>query len=282
MREIICGIGGFVGSNLKKYFRDQKREVVVLPVEMLMDINSMHALFKENEPYHLYYLAAYGNLHGQNDVQEIYRAMVLKLLNVLQATENTQCEAFITFGSSSEYGNRHEAMVETMMVEPETFYGAAKAGATHLALAWAKQKGTPVISVRPSSITGVGEQPMHLIPTLIRSCVFQEAIPLIPGPMHDYINVYDICTAVDLLAQKAKENNGQIFNIGTGVQLTNQEIKEMIEEISGERANINKMMKINRLHTSEVWIVDSTKLKKLGWKPKYTLYKTLKEMIRAV
>lgn len=278
MRQIICGAGGFLGSNLRQHFKDQ---IEVLPVEMLMDVNGMHQLFG-NEPYNFYYLAAYGNLHGQDDVDETFRASVIKLLNVLQATVGTQCEAFITAGTTSEYGNKTVPMTEDLMLEPETFYGAAKAAGTHLATVWAKRMGTPVVVFRPASITGVGEQPIHFIPTLVRSCLFKEAMPFIGEPVHDYVNVLDVCSALEILSINAKNYRGGIFNVGTGTQTSNLQIKEMIEDITKTKANINLAAKINPLNLSQVWIADSSKLNALGWKPKKTLYQSLKEMVRAV
>jgi nucleoside-diphosphate-sugar epimerase len=280
MRHIICGAGGFLGTVLRQQLKDE--EVVIMPVEMLMDINSMHKLLKENEPYYFYYLAAYGNLHGQADIDEIFRVSVIKLLNLLQAIVGTQCEGFLTAGSTSEYGNKTVEMKEDLLLDPETFYGAAKGAGTLLAQAWAKRTGLPIVIFRPASMTGVGEQSIHLIPALIRSCMFKEAIPFIGEPMHDYIDVEDVASAIILLAEKAKEHKGEIFNVGSGVQTSNLQVKEMIESITKNKANINMNAKINPLNLSQVWIANSDKLKLLGWKPTKILYQSLKEMVRAV
>lgn len=282
MREIVCGAGGFLGSNLRRHFEDQGKEVVILPIEKLLDPPAIHALFKANEPYNLYYLAAYGNLHGQNNIHEIYQASVTKLLNVLKATKDTDCKAIVTTGSTSEYGNKTEPMKEDQVLCPRTFYGAAKAAATHLSQAWAIQNDAPVVVFRPASITGVGEQSIHLIPTLIRSCLFGEAIPFVSDPVHDYVNVRDVCSAVGILGQVASEHKGEIFNVGNGVQHTNLQVKQMVEEITGKRATITKSIKLNPQNISDVWIADSTKMRALGWKPKVGLYDSLKEMVRAV
>jgi len=282
MTEIIVGSGGFLGSNLRKHLENKEKTVLTLPTEMLLDPPQMHLLLKANEPYNLYYLAAYGNLHGQNDIDEIYRAIIIKFLNLLKATKDTQANSIITAGTTSEYGNKTVVMTEDLLLEPRTYYAAAKAGATHLAQVWAKRENAPVVVFRPASITGVGEQNIHLIPTLIRSCMFGEVMPFIGEPMHDYINVLDVCSALERLSEVASDHKGEIFNVGTGVQTSNLIIKEMIENITDKKANINKASKINSLNLSQVWIADSTKMKALGWKPKWTLYKTLKEVIRAV
>lgn len=282
MKNIITGVGGFLGSNLRKCLKD----TVILPIEMLLDPQQMHILLKENEPYNLFHLAVYGNLHEHLDIQETYRTNVIKLLNLLEATKDTDANSILVAGSSSEYGNKLVPMTEDMILEPETFYASSKGAATLLAQVWAKIFNLPIIVFRPASITGVGEQGVHLIPTLIRSCLFKEPMPFIGGPNHDYINVLDICSALEILSEHAKEHKGEIFNVGTGIQSTNQIIKEMVEHITGEQATINVAAKLDAKtvtrNLSQVWEVDSTKLQSLGWKPKYTLYQTLKEMVRTV
>ena len=282
MKEVVCGAGGFLGSNLRRYLESKGKEVVVLPTEMLLDPPQMQIFLKENEPYNLYYLAAYGNLHGQNDIDEIYRAIIIKFLNLLKATKDTQANSIITAGTTSEYGNKTVSMTEDLILEPETYYAAAKAGATHLAQVWAKRENAPVVVFRPASMTGVGEQEIHLIPTLIRSCMFGEVMPFVGEPMHDYINVLDVCSAIERLSEVARDRKGEIFNVGSGVQTSNLIIKEMIEHITGEKANINKAVKINPLNLSQVWVADSTKMRNLGWESAWTLNKTLREMVRAV
>jgi nucleoside-diphosphate-sugar epimerase len=286
MTEIICGIGGFVGSNLRKYLEDKGKTVIALPVEMLLDPPNMHLFLKEHEPYNLYFLAAFGNLHFQTDVHETFEVNVIKLLNLLEATKETNINSILVAGSTSEYGNKIKPMTEDMVLEPETFYGASKAAATHLCQVWAKVFDSPIVVFRPASITGVGEQDIHLIPTLIRSCVLQTPMPFIADSMHDYINVLDICSALEILSEHAKEHKGEIFNVGTGTQTNNSVIKEMVEEITKKRANINIAVKMDAKtitrNFSQMWQADSTKLRKLGWRPTKTLYQSLKDMVRSM
>ena len=251
----------------------------ILPVEALLDPAGMHEFLK-TEPYHLYYFASYGNLHGQEYIPEIYHACVTKLMNLLEATKGTQCAGMVVAGSTSEYGNKTSPMTEDMSLEPKTFYGAAKVAATHLARVWALQNNFPLMVYRPSSITGVGEQSIHLIPTLIRSCLFQEPIPFVGEYMHDYIDVKDVCSALEILVESNRK--GEIFNVGSGVQYSNQQVRDMIEEICKKKAKITNAIKLNPQNISDVWIADSTKMRSLGWKPKMTLFNSLKEMVRAV
>jgi nucleoside-diphosphate-sugar epimerase len=281
MVEVIVGGGSFTGTCLRQKFDKEGKTYVIMPVESLLDIDGMHH-FLSTQPYNLYYLASYGNLHGQDFIPEIYQACITKLLNLLLAAKGTPCQGMVTAGSTSEYGNKNEPMAEEMLLEPKTFYAAAKAGATHLAQVWALQNNFPLVIYRPSSITGVGEQSIHLIPTLIRSCLFKEPIPFVGEYKHDYINVMDVCDALAVLTESANLHKGEIFNVGSETQYSNQEVRDMIEEITKSKAKIITYAKLNPQNVSDMWVCDSTKMRSLNWKPKYTLFNTLKEMVKAI
>ena len=279
MYEIVTGSHGFCGTHLSDYLLKSGKTVIQLPRELLISPTKLKKFLSAYQPFRIYNLEAYGNLHGQDDKFEIYNAIVGKLLNLLEASKDLDCQGFITAGSSSEYGYKKEPMVETMMIEPTSLYGAAKAAATHLAQAWALQFDKPIVVYRPASITGIGEQAIHLIPTLIRSCMLHEAIQFIPEPTHDYINVMDVVRAVALLCENAESYKGEIFNIGTGKQFTNQQVLDMVEKYSEHIANIVALKNLRVFEKSETWVVNSDKLRKLGWVPEISFDRNIQDMV---
>jgi nucleoside-diphosphate-sugar epimerase len=234
MYEVIVGSNGFVGTHLTRYLEEQGKTVVSLDWQLLTDPFAIRRFLQAHQPCRIYYLAAYGNLHGQNDVREIYNAIVLKLFNVLEASQEVDCQGIVTTGSTSEYGQVFEPMFEDDVLKPTSFYGAAKAAATHLAQVWSIRHNFPIVVYRPASITGVGDHYQHLIPTLIRSCMEQEPMSFIDEPTHDYIDVTDIVSAISILGERIDEVKGDIFNVGNSFECSNGSILEMIEEITGK------------------------------------------------
>jgi len=279
INEIVFGAGGFVGEYLVNHLKEQGKNVVTLSWEILVNPLIAYEYLKSYQPCRIYYLAAYGNLHHQTEIKEIYSAIVMRLLNLLEATENMDLRGFVTAGTTSEYGNKKEMMDEEMMLKPNSFYGAAKAGATHLAQAWALNKNSPIVIFRPASITGVGEHRIHLIPTLIRSCLYEEPMHFIEEPTHDYISVKDVVNAIIILGEKASEHKGEIFNVGTGIERSNKEVKETIEDITGKKAYIIGSNNLWHYEKSEVWAVNSRKIIGLGWSVQHTFIGTLQEMV---
>lgn len=277
--EIITGSSGFVGSHLFKHLKKIGKKPIPLYHKLLSRPIKLKKFLKEHQPFRLYHLSAYGNLHGQNDKHEIYKAIVINLLRLLDAIEGLELKGMIIAGSTSEYGYKKKPMKENQIVKPTSLYGAAKVAATVLAQAWVTQFDTPIVIYRPASITGVGEQEIHLIPTIIRSCLEKEPMQFIPEPTHDYINVKDVVSAITLLCEKAEKYKGEIFNVGTGIQWTNQQVLEMVEKYSKHKANIVGLKNLRVFEKSETWIANSDKLKKLGWEPKVEFPDSLKEMV---
>jgi nucleoside-diphosphate-sugar epimerase len=280
IKDIVFGANGFVGAYLVNFLKEQGREVIPLSWEILVNPLITQRYLKKYQPCRIYYLAAYGNLHNQIEIKEMYNAIIIKLLNLLEATENIDLRGFVTTGTTSEYGNKKEPMNEEMILKPNSFYGAAKAGATHLAQAWAFNKNKPIVIYRPASITGVNEHRIHLIPALIRSCLYQEPMHFIKEPTHDYISVKDVVRAISILGEQAQNYKGEIFNVGTGREWSNQQVREMIEDITGKKANITGSNNLWLYEKSEVWAVNSTKMNNLGWQPTITLWQILEEMVK--
>ena len=116
-----------------------------------------------------------------------------------------------------------------------------------------------------------------MIPTLIRSCVTKELMPLVSGPVHDFVDVEDLVDALLLIEAKGLFE-GEVYEIGTGKQTTNNEIKDMVEEEMGLKANL-KITKNLRNYDTKTWKANPEKILSLGWKPKRTIRDSIRRMI---
>lgn len=253
-RSLITGSRGFLGEHLLARLAQQGQEV-------------LRGDREGNCPKgvdHIFDLASYGNLFHQKDIEAIYTANFFRLKNLLQNAEDYQ--AFIVISTSS------------VKLPHLTFYAAAKLAGESLARAMALAYSQPIVVVRPFSITGVGEQEEHLIPKLIRSCLYGEQMPFVSEPVHDFIDVQDVAEALWILAKNARKHKGEIFEIGRGLQYTNEEVKNIVEEITGKKANVQLVKSIRPYDTSS-WMADPTKIKSLGWRPQKSINQTIEEMV---
>lgn len=278
--NLITGAGGFIGSHLVETLKSRGEKTVCLDRKYLYSPKNLKKIISANKPNRVYHLAAYGNHSNQKEVGRIFKANLLGTFNLLNALKDINIESFINTGSSSEYGKKNTAMEESMILEPDTFYGATKAGATYLARAFAKQYKIPAVTIRPFSVYGPGEASHRFIPTLIKCCQTGNPITLASG-VHDWIYIDDFIAGVLLVAKNAKKLSGEVINIGTGKQYSNMQIVKIVSENFNRPIKIERTKMLRTYDTTKMWKADNKKIKSLGWKPKTDIVEGIKKTIHA-
>lgn len=210
----------------------------------------------------IFFLSAYGNMSTHTDENKIVQANVLDLIHVLKSID-WKTKPTIVFISTSSVKLKHQ-----------TFYSRTKKMAEELLLAYMEKYDSQILIIRPMSITGVGEQEEHLIPKLIDSCLNGTEMPFVGEPVHDFIDVEDFVDGVMCLVESGASG---IFEIGTGVGISNEEVKDLVELTIGKDANI-KRVKSMRKYDSKDWVSKNMKIREFGWRPEKSLYLSIKEM----
>jgi nucleoside-diphosphate-sugar epimerase len=143
------------------------------------------------------------------------------------------------------------------------------------------EAGVPAVLLRPFSVYGPWEAPSRFVPTVMRALQTGAHLPLTrPGINHDYVFVGDVVAAC-LLAADAPGVNGEVINVGSGCQWTNEELVEVAERVAGVRARVAVGAYPNRRVDTGHWVADIAKAKRLlGWTPGYSLERGLTEMWR--
>lgn len=253
----VTGASGFVGRHLTERLDD----FVAIPHEKIQTT--------ELEPYkRFFFLSTYGNIAGHDvaDDHVVVKANVLDLVHVLSQTDFEDGLASFIYTSSSSVSRKIH-----------TPYSRTKRAAEEILLAYMEKYNAPIAIVRPFSITGVGDQEEHLIPTLIRSCMDGEEMPFVPDAVHDYIDVDDIVSGMITLSKRHAKG---IFELGTGNSVTNQEVRERVEYVTGKKANVH-LVKNMRSYDSEEWVSKNFAARNFGWKPRKTLTRSIQEMVEA-
>lgn len=275
---LLTGAHGFVGLNLAKRFIDDGHKVADLPRELLMDPASLEIYIKKVNPNYIFHLASYGNMYEQKDEDEIFATNCIKTYFLLKSTLSIKYTGFVYVSSSSVYGTKSMPMHEKDVLEPVSLYGATKACGEYLARYFALKYDKPIITARPFSITGVGEQKNHLIPTLIDACLKKKKAHLVPDATHDFIDIADFIDGILTLSLNAYDNRGRVFNVGTGTYWSNKDVAEIVEKKVGKKLKIQTVSQL-RDYDSNMWVADNTRLKMLGWYPKKTLEDSISEMV---
>lgn len=241
MNTCITGSSGFIGSRLLRKLDAQplKHDDIVYRTDYKCD--------------KLFFLSTYGNMAHHTDHQEMLQANVADLVTILSSYDGWFC-----YMSSS-----------SVTLPVQTVYSRFKKAGEEIVLGSAVW---PCI-VRPYSVTGVGEQKEHLIPTLIRSCFEARLMDFAPSPTHDYIDVEDV---VEGLVRLSNDNAIGIHEFGNGIAIENNEVRLLVEEITGLKANIRHVRPM-RSYDNENWCCKS---KSDYWQPTKSLRQSITEMVQ--
>jgi nucleoside-diphosphate-sugar epimerase len=249
--------------------RDVESAIVLRRAD-LADRAALRDVVGQARPEIIFHLARGGPSPGGRD--DIFQTNVLGALNLLDATLDLDYTRFVHAGSSMEYGINDEPMSETDLADPATFYGATKAAATLFCRQYARTHGKPIAVLRFFSVYGPWEASSRLIPTAIREALRGGELDLTePGYRRDFVFVEDVVEAL-LAAAGTAGIDGEIINIGSGRQTSNEEVVETIQVLAGRRLRVRAGAYPARPTDTTHWVADIRKAERLlGWRPRHTL-----------
>lgn len=293
MKILITGINGFVGKILKQALGDRGHLVYGLDISsdsehvFAVDIRNYLAV-KETvlkiDPDLIIHLAAISRVDFEN-VNDIYEINVNGTLNLLKTCALAKNKIpFIFVSSSQVYGNPNlkdgQMIREEFLLVPVNHYGASKAAAENIALAFHRENGLPLTIVRPFNHTGAGQTVNFVVPKIVKAFKMknQELHLGNIDTIRDFLDVRDVVNAYVKLIENFKD--GEIINIASGKGIVIREIIGLLENISGHKINIKHKDQLMRGSEINALIGDSSKLQNnFNWHPQYSFEDTLKWML---
>jgi nucleoside-diphosphate-sugar epimerase len=295
---LITGGAGFIGSNIVNHLlglgykninlivRDStdlsRLKNILVKVNLhkvdLLDKKSLKKVISKINPSIIIHLATHSAYRDQEAVSQMVETNISGTLNLLMASKDIDYDVLINTGSSSEYGIQEKLMNEDDILKPTSFYAATKASATLLCQVFAKEYQKPIVTLRPFSVYGPLEENSRFIPTIMKAVIKNKPIKLTPGDQRrDFIYIQDVIDIYIKAMTYGKELSGQILNVGTGIEYTNDEVVQTLFKITNKKVKIEKGAFPKRLWDTPHWVADISKTKKLlDWKPKFTLEEGLR------
>lgn len=161
---------------------------------------------------------------------------------------------------------------ETTPYDPSSPYSASKAASDHLAKAWARTYGMPVIVSNCSNNYGPFHFPEKLIPLTILNALEGKALPVYGSGtnIRDWLFVEDHARALDLIAERGRI--GETYNVGGRNERRNIDVVKGIcailddlRPIGDPREKLIQFVTDRPGHDAR-YAIDATKLEKeLGW-----------------
>ncbi len=248
MKYIVRGANSFIGKAFIKQYPDS----ILMPRPFSESPTEAMQFFAENKFDALVNFSTYGNYVHHTDHNLTWKANV-KIPMILAMTVGRK--HFVNFSTSS------------VLLQTHTDYSYSKLAAENII----QMQG--YTSIRPSTVIGVGEQEHHLIPTLIRSCLTNEKMPFVPWATHDFIPVDELIRAIPYTL-----GINEAINISTGLTYSNYQVRRLVEQACGKRANVEEVKSLRDYDTKE-WLVDNSRARELGFSPMKTLSQTIQEMV---
>ena len=304
MNILVTGGCGFIGSNFVRYMFDKHEDYKICNIDKLTYGGNLENLrdLEKNPRYNfvkgdicnkklilevmkqsdvVVHFAAESHVDNSIiDSNAFIHSNVKGTQTLLDAAKLCRIQKFIHISTDEVYGSITKgSSKETDILEPNNPYSASKAAGDMLVRAYNATFNVPTIITRSSNNFGPYQHTEKLIPLFVTNLLKGKKVPLYGDGLNvrEWLYVIDNCEAIDKILHKGKI--GEIYNIGSGTEQTNFEItKLLLKELNKDDSYVDFVK--DRLGHDRRYSLNISKIKKLGWKPKYGFEKAIKETVK--
>jgi len=236
------------------------------------DIASQETLvkFEKENIAHVFHLAGKTFVPDSWDnPQSFCQVNVLGTVNILEFCRKKRIP--ITYVSAYVYGHPDRLPIsENNAVQPSNPYALSKQLAEDVCAFYSYAHDLPVTTIRPFNVYGIGQSEFFLIPKIIKQVLADGENIIVKdlAPKRDYVYLGDLVMA--LLATLDNQDGYRVYNIGSGISLSVQEVIDTIQGVAGTdkkvicdgEERINELMDV---------VADISKAEnELGWRPEHS------------
>ncbi|MEO5599254.1 MAG: dTDP-glucose 4,6-dehydratase [Novosphingobium sp.] len=322
MRVIVTGGAGFIGSALVRYLVDLGYEVLNIDaltyagnLASLGDVDGrdnyrflhanicdragLAAALADFQPDRIMHLAAESHVDRSiTGASDFIHTNVLGTFTLLEAAREFWAGLdaaargafrFLHVSTDEVYGSLGSdgLFAETTAYDPSSPYSASKAASDHLARAWHRTYGLPVIVSNCSNNYGPYQFPEKLIPLTVLNALEGLALPVYGHGenVRDWLYVEDHVAALDLIAARGRV--GETYNVGGGNERRNVDVVRAICSV------LDRLVPTERLREELItfvtdrpghdarYAIDASKLEsELGWRAQHSFESGLEKTVR--
>jgi dTDP-glucose 4,6-dehydratase len=188
---------------------------------------------------------------------------------------------FLQVSTDEVYGSIElGSWTEDWPLKPNSPYSASKAGGELLARSYNRTHNIDVVITRCSNNYGPHHFPEKLIPLFITNLIEGEKVPVYGTGenIREWIHVDDHCRGIYSVLMNGR--SGEVYNIGGGRELTNNELTSLILEAMGADESSIEYVEDRKGHDFR-YSLDWTKInRELGYEPQVKFEEGLRETIQ--
>ncbi len=214
-----------------------------------------------------------------NDASTFVETNVLGTFRVLEASRKVAISTVIHVSTDEVYGSISEgSAAETFPLEPNSPYAASKAASDLLARSYFVTHGLDVRITRCCNNYGKHQFPEKVIPVFINKLKSGQKLPIYGDGrnVREWIHVSDHAKGIQTVLEKG--NPGEIYNIGTGSHLSNNDLATEIIKLMNVDEHLMSYVP-DRLGHDFRYSVDSSKIDLLGFECSIDLEVGLRELV---
>ncbi|MEM9356398.1 MAG: dTDP-glucose 4,6-dehydratase [Pseudomonadota bacterium] len=305
---IVTGGAGFIGSAVCRHLISETDDRVVVidkltyaanlsslaPISNspryhfikadIADRSAMDQVINDYQPDAIMHLAAESHVDRSiTSSGDFIQTNIVGSFTLLEAARAYWSEAdqekqssfrFLHVSTDEVYGSLGDdgLFQEDTPYDPSSPYSASKAASDHLAVAWHRTYGLPVVVSNCSNNYGPYHFPEKLIPLMILNGLDGKELPVYGdgSNVRDWLYVDDHARALELIVSKGRL--GETYNVGGRNERTNLHVVERICDTldrlapgDAPRRNLIKFV-TDRPGHDQRYAIDATKLEsELGW-----------------
>jgi len=303
-KVLVTGGAGFMGSYFIKYLISKHPYIDIINLDSLTyagnldnlsslvdngrykfvqgnitDIDLLEKLIQDHNIELIVNFAA--ETHVDNSIQsplQVVHTNVMGVASILEAVRKYDIE-LLQISTDEVFGTTDTGFFnEESPFAPNSPYSAAKAGGDLLCRAYNETYGTKVIVTHSCNVMGPNQYPEKLIPLAITNLIEKKKIPLYGDGLNvrEWIYVEDHARAIEYIIEYGTQ--GEVYNIGTGYEITNLDLVTRLLQNFGEGAEKIEYIKDRPGHDRR-YAIDSNKLKNLGWAPYFDFDMAIRKTI---
>ncbi|KAK9084516.1 hypothetical protein Syun_031515 [Stephania yunnanensis] len=285
----VAGHRGLVGSAIVRKLHRLGFTNLLLRSHSDLDLtiqSQVDSFFATEKPRFVILAAAkVGGIHANNTYPADFISINLKIqTNVIHAAYANNVQKLLFLGSSCIYPKHapqpiKESALLTAPLEPTNeWYAVAKISGIKMCQAYRLQYNWDAVSAMPTNLYGQNDNfdndNSHVLPALMRRFHAakvggaKEVVVWGSGrPLREFLHVDDLADGILFLMERY--SGLEHVNVGSGSEVSIKELAELMKEVVGFEGEI--VWDSTKPDGTPRKLMDSSKLRDLGWAPKLSL-----------